>query len=1060
MSLLIFHIYFFIKFLIILANSNTQIAPYTLFLATVYDENTIVLFTENEVHLLNQDFCSYQLINTFIISSIEEISEYTHIKNFPEVNGPSLIQIEYDSYLIFPKKNNITIYLDTGNNETDGLVLPYKCDSSDINFNCYYFDFSLLILSQTNIFFTFTIFELTNNEKKEFYHKVFTPINSKNQTKEVSRSKVSCELMGSSKEKNNDLVVYFYEISKELAAFSIEIISFSSNSFSVKSNIFLSNIELYYIKSLLSPNSNNIALISYISMSDNSLYCLLYDSIEKKFTKPIKIITNCKTNIDDFGIVKDTKNKNKKTYLTYCYKTVNKIQYLLINETFLENANEEKVEECKDLDLEECVELYSSTVIFINEKYFLMYSCKNSSGFNIIGQKELFKSINISNIVNESQIIEFEDLNSEVITAKINVKKDDITQAIPDIINSIEIGKKYEIKGEDYDIKIHPINENLGENTTFVNFLECESKLRTKYNLSPNSILTTLQIEIESKITNSLTNQVEYAIYDENKNKLDLSICSDTKITINYEINDPSTLDKNLISSFSEKGIDIFDSKNDFFNDICYSYNENSTDIILSDRISDIYQNYSLCDSDCSYQNINLTSNMIECSCNIKTNISVEEENPNFADMVGESLKNSNFAVIKCYKSAFTNLSSNIGFIVFAILLVAHFPLFIFYLISGVLPVSNFISEEMKNNNYIFDYSTKNKKESNPVHKTRNKKISEENTVHNNLLNSNINKKLDQMSSANDINILSIKRESKVKRNSKSKNNNKKKNGCSSSKKKDENIFIEKNCPGYYNLILINLKSKKIERPPESKFILNYYSYNEAVKYETRDFFRIFLICLFHRQSILHTFFFKSSLEPQSLRICLFIFHYSCDFFMNAFFYLNNKISDRYQYTGDYLYLFSLVNNLVISVCSTLVSFIFRISFKYLINSKRQIENIFREQEKKMRKKKKIEISMNRKNEIINKIHKIIKFLKIKIIIFIILEFFLMVLFTYYITAFCAIYKSTQISWLSDSFVSFIISNLIELLIGLIVAILYTTGVKNRLKLLYNISIFIYDIGH
>ena len=178
-----------------------------------------------------------------------------------------------------------------------------------------------------------------------------------------------------------------------------------------------------------------------------------------------------------------------------------------------------------------------------------MYSCKNSNNLNISGQKELNLANNISSTEKENQNIEYEqdskkddqiieyiNLNSEIITAKINIKKDELIESIPDIINSIEIGKKYEIKGDDYDIKIHPINESLGENTTFVNFLECESILRGKYNLSSDKILTTLQIEIQSKSSNSLTNQVEYAVYDNQKTKLDLSVCGDTKIQLNYEI--------------------------------------------------------------------------------------------------------------------------------------------------------------------------------------------------------------------------------------------------------------------------------------------------------------------------------------------------------------------------------------------------------------------------------------------------------------------------------------------------------------------------------------------
>ena len=215
-----------------------------------------------------------------------------------------------------------------------------------------------------------------------------------------------------------------------------------------------------------------------------------------------------------------------------------------------------------------------------------------------------------------------------------------------------------------------------------------------------------------------------------------------------------------------------------------------------------------------------------------------------------------------------------------------------------------------------------------------------------------------------------------------------------------------------------------------------------------------------HKLSIFHTFFFSSPLEPQSLRICLFIFHHSCDFFLNAFFYMDNKISDRYQYEGDNLYLYSLVNNIVITVCSTLVSYTLRISLKYLINSKRKIENVFREVEKIMIKNKKARLNETKKNKILKNVREIISYLKIKILIFIITEILLMLFFTYYVTVFCSIYKNTQISWLSDSIASFFMSILIELIISMILALLYTVSISKKMKLLYNISIFVYDMGH
>ena len=109
--------------------------------------------------------------------------------------------------------------------------------------------------------------------------------------------------------------------------------------------------------------------------------------------------------------------------------------------------------------------------------------------------------------------------------------------------------------------------------------------------------------------------------------------------------------------------------------------------------------------------------------------------------------------------------------------------------------------------------------------------------------------------------------------------------------------------------------------------------FKEAIKYDLRGFFQILLIYLLFKQNILHTFFFKSDLELLSLRICLFIFSFSCDFAFNALFYFNDKISDRYHYKGDNLYLYSFINNITITIFSTLGSFILKISLKYLTNS-------------------------------------------------------------------------------------------------------------------------------
>ena len=1142
MSLIFLPVSLLIIIILIPNYYNTEIQTYKYFYATINDNSSIVLLTTNEIHFLDFNFISYKLLYSFGSEQFtNENAKNVYIKNYPDDQCYTFMaKLNTNYYLIFPTQNKNEInYTST----EKSIIIPYKCENCNTDINCIFFDANIISNSTTD-HFIIEKKQITKDGESTLNTKKFDLISSENYLARRRVQYLTCEIMGTNKN-NKNLIVCFYQISTyELVSTSYEINSFNSIN-DEKLNIYQVVDSLDSLKSILSPNSNNIALIYYVqNYSPFNLYCLLYNSTGNSFTSPKLIINLCDTNYVYYGIVKNTKHKYKKEYLIYCHVTNSKmLQYSLINETSL--ANKEILFSFSIFNLEDCEELYSCAAFFIDGKYFFKYTCKNSNQEIISkkseidmsefswssddsgkeeeienddkveekkyieeyleeeekkfieeekkNEKEFIEEKNDQNIEEEFITKEFEEEekiqikeenkneyeeeineeidDKEIIKSKINITKNDIENSLSEIINTIEIGKKYKIEGEDFSIKIHPINEKLGENSTFVNFSECESILRKKLNLSENYILTTMLIEIESTIENSLTNQVKYAIYDEDKNKLDLSYCENTTIKINYEINDPSVLDKDLIKSFSEKGIDILNSNDNFFHDICIPYDVNDTDVILADRISDIYQNFSLCESDCTYDNINLTTNIISCSCNIKTNISYEEETPTFSEMVKTTFKNTNFAIIKCYHITLNmkNLNSNFGFWIFAIISFLHIPLFIYYFLKEIKSVGKFVADEMKKNNYFIKEQLSKKMINNPIKKKKHILKSTE-CINSNIISKcksektgkmlNFSSKKKKLFSSSCLNKSSISRYEKNKKTKKNKAKNK------SSIHIPKNIinkkkFEEKNCPGYYNLILIDLNSKKIAKFPESKYILNYYNtFAQAKKYDVRDFWRICFICLLHRQSVMHTFFYKSLLEPQSLRICLFIFHYSCDFFLNAFFYLDNKISDRYQYTGDNLYLYSLVNNLIITVCSTLISFVLRVLFKYLINSKQKIESIFREQEQKIRKKKKIEITFKQKKEIMKKVNGVIGCLHRKITVFIILEFFLMIFFTYYISVFCVIYKSTQISWLSDGFMSFIMSNLMELIIALCISVIYTASIKSNLEILYKISIFIYDLGH
>ena len=154
------------------------------------------------------------------------------------------------------------------------------------------------------------------------------------------------------------------------------------------------------------------------------------------------------------------------------------------------------------------------------------------------------------------------------------------------------------------------------------------------------------------------------------------------------------------------------------------------------------------------------------------------------------------------------------------------------------------------------------------------------------------------------------------------------------------------------------------------------------------------------------------------------------------------------------------MNYWTVYIFSTLGSFVIVICLKYLTNSKKSIEKIFRKEENIIRNKKTIEIDKKEKEIFSLRIAVILRRLKKKILFFIILELLIMVLFSYYISAFCAVYKKTQMSWLTDGFTSFMFSNLIDIIIAFFIASLYSSSIRYKIDILYDLSLFLYDLGH
>ena len=176
---------------------------------------------------------------------------------------------------------------------------------------------------------------------------------------------------------------------------------------------------------------------------------------------------------------------------------------------------------------------------------------------------------------------------------------------------------------------------------------------------------------------------------------------------------------------------------------------------------------------------------------------------------------------------------------------------------------------------------------------------------------------------------------------------------------------------------------------------------------------------------------------------------------MSFFIYFNDNISRKYRYTKS-IFLFAVSNNITVILLSTLVGFILLTLFTNLSNSTREIRDVFKNEEKKIRKNRNYKITQQRKEQIRKDIENILNKHKCKILILFSFEIILMLFYWYYVVVFCHVFSGTQTSWLIDSALSMISRFIIDVLMCLLFAKLYRIGVASNYECLYKIALFFY----
>ena len=548
---------------------------------------------------------------------------------------------------------------------------------------------------------------------------------------------------------------------------------------------------------------------------------------------------------------------------------------------------------------------------------------------------------------------------------------------------------------------------------------ECSDILHSIYSIPSTEDLIVLKID--TKTSDSYTNTVDYYIFDPNGNMLDLSYCD--SINVNIPING---LDSELLEqsqSLAEQGIDVFDASSAFFNDICFPYSdsENDTDVPLSVRRDEYYQNVTFCSGDCVYDGINYETTSVNCKCDTTSkdnglqSITKNELKNEFTT----SLTSSNIKVIVCYKLVFNakKLQTNIGSWIMIAIITTEFFLFIVTTGRGVKPIWKFIKQFPLRASPIEDDDTG--------------RVIDKNYYRFFLLNNS-----------------SIIKPRKNKNLSNTTMNTRVNDGHSSHLVINNEIDKRSAEPVVYTgegMLNRNINQPISERRKSSFKLneemsdeeLNDLEYEQALLIDDRNFIQFYWGYLKEEEIIINSFIKPCPLELRCIKITIFFTSIAIEFALNALFYTDSLIATKYKNGGTLDFIISLPK----SIYSSLIGFNIRFILNFLSNSKKQLTDIIKKEKQS--------------ESIRHKARKVLNRLKKKLVAFFIINFIFVLFFWYYVSAFCAVYHDTQISWVTGGVISFGISLLVPFLICLLFSSIRVLALKYQHKTLYSILAFL-----
>lgn len=581
-------------------------------------------------------------------------------------------------------------------------------------------------------------------------------------------------------------------------------------------------------------------------------------------------------------------------------------------------------------------------------------------------------------------------------------------------------------------------------NFLYSNLTECVNKLKTNNIIGANENIIIGQVQITRE--SESTNQAGYYIAREDGTKIDLDMCSNINIQISYPLKAEEIAALARSSLFSSKGIDLNNPNDSFFNDICFPFDDNGKDVTLKERRKYYFENNTLCEEGCDYVQINFNSSRVDCSCPIKSETldKINENIPFDVFPIG-SINMETLKVLKCYNLIFDwkHIKHNYGHWIIFSLFICQVITAINFIFIGFSPLFSFLNQFMRENFPI-------KVNSNPPIKGKRKqtsKIIEEDDEEEEEEEEEEKEEEEKEISKFDSMTNSQNFQSPFPLNQAPKSNLKK---LSLNKVISvTNNYVVKDSPcapisskvSIYKDTELAMKETERENEEQPEFEndeLDELAYEDALEYDHRNICIFYLLTLRNNLILISVFSNINVFEPFCIKLIGFFLNIASFFALNALLFDEDYIAQRFESTESIGFGYLMENEFPRCIYASFAAIPITFLINYLSNAKKRFDTLMKKEKND--------------KEFLAESKKIVKNMRQRIIIFFVITVILMGFFWYYVSAFCSVYKQTQVAWIEGTMITLLFCIVIYSFLYFLVALMRYIGLKCHLSCFYTLS--------